>query len=393
MAFYPNHMLNSAYLIGAVNNRPSKEAIRQQYVGLKLLPWQEVPERNMVWDVMESENNLAGVYAPKDRATPGDDLSFGSVFANLVDVKASRMLDPWAVQSLRDPGMPSVYKAGGSAYAVQGIQQRLKDHFNKRLAWCNEVVDSQVEYFAMHALQGQVVWPPVDNDGNDITYPMPHWGDSALSINFPLPANQNQAVTTLTGHASRTGGGYAWSDATNADPLKDLRVIDEYMLKTLGITLKGGRILMSTVTLNKMIECTKILDWIAGSNKEQQGARTFVAEEDLKTFVKTKTGWTIETYDANWTFRTRSPGSNPTITRVDFLKEGKILILPAGEAVGNMATTLVKAEPGPSGKWVYGKFGWSKDEDEPPYGIKIGVEATAWPRFDYYDWFVLDTEN
>lgn len=391
MAFYPNHFLSTAYLIGAVNGKPSKQAIKQNYMGLQLLPWQQVPERQMVWDVMEAENNLAGFFAPKDRAVPGDDLLFSSTFANLVDVKASRMLDPWVVQNIRDPGMPSVYKAGGSAYAVQGIQQRLRQKFNADLADCNERVDSQIEYLAMHALQGSIVWPPVDNNGNAITYPMPHWGTSSISVNFPLPSAQNQAASTLSGYSSHTGGGYAWTNHSNADPLKDLRVIDEYMTKTLGIQMMGGRILMSTVVLNHMIECTNVLDWIAGSNKEQTGARGFVSKQDLVQFVETKLGWTIQTYDASWTYRTRSPGTKPTVTQVDFLKEGKIIILPPGETIGNMATTLVKAEPGASGKWVYGKFGWTKDEDEPPYAIKIGVECTAFPRFDYYDWFCLDT--
>lgn len=398
MAFYPNHFLSSAYLIGAVNGRPSKEAIRQNYIGLGLLPWDEVPERQVVWDVMESENNLAGVFAPKDQAVPGDDLLFSSVYANMIDVKASRMLESWAVQQLRDPGMPSVYKAGGAATAIKGMQQRLRDHFNKRLAWSNQVVDSQIEYFALHALQGNIVWPPVDNNGAAITYPMPHWNAKMpVNVTFPLPAGQNQAATTLagyvTGGSARSGGGAAWTDATNADPLKDLRVINEYVSKTLGIRLQGGRILMPTTVLNYMLECDNVLKWIAGTDYTQTGTRQYASEANLKAFIQTQVGWTIETYDAQWTFRTRSPGTKPTITRVDFLKDGYIIILPPGETMGHMMTAPLQSSPGASGTWVYGKMGWKYENPKPPFEIEVGVNVVAWPRFDFYDWFLMDCYN
>lgn len=394
MAVYPNDLLTPAYLIGAVNNRPSKEAIRQSYIGLELMPWEQVPERQVIWDTMYSENNLAGIYDARGQAIPGDEVLFSSMIANLVDVKASRNLESWSVQHLRDPGMPYVYKAGGSSNVVQGMQQRIKAHINKRLAWSNEAVDAQVEYFALHALQNSIVWPPVDGDGNAITGTnrMPHWNyDLSLSITFGLPANQNQAATTLSGYNSASGGGYAWSDATNADPILDLEVINEYMVKTLGIQMRGGRILMDSTVLRQMSRCTNILNWVVGVNKEQPGTREYADQGELRDLIKTRLGWDIQPYDAQWTYRNHSPGTKPTISRVNFLKEGKIIILPKGLTVGNMMTAPLESTPG--GAWVYGKMGWKWQDPKPPYDIELGVNAVTWPKFDNYDHFVFDTAN
>ncbi len=388
MAFYPNDMLTSAYLIGAVNARPSKEAIKQNYRGLQLLPLEEVPERRVIWDIMFSENNLAGVYDPRGQATPGDDVLFDQTQATLADVKASRMLEKWSLQILRDPGMPAVYKSGGSSNIVKGLQSRVADHINKRLAWCNEAVDAQLEYFAMQALQGSIVWPPVDNAGVAISAPMPHWNaDMALDIPFPLPAGQNQAATTLAGYNGRTGSGFIWKDASST-PFTDLEIAAEYMVKTFGTTLRGGTMYMSEVVLGYMSRNTSIVNWIAGVNKEQPGARGFADIESMKAAIKTQFGWTIETYDSQWTYRTKNPGTKATIQRIDFLTEGKILIMPPGGAVGSMMTAPQEAAP--NGQWVWGKMGWQYTAPKPPFDVEVGVNIVAWPKFEHTDYFLLD---
>lgn len=387
MALLPNDMLTAAYLIGAVNARPSREAIRQQYQGLSLLPWQEVPERNVIVDVMYSENNLAGFSDPRGQAIPGDDMLFSSMVSSLIDIKASRTLESWSIQQLRDAGMTAVYKAGGGSNTIQGMQGRLKDHINKALAWCNDAIDSQIEYIAMQALQGSVVWPPLDNTGSTIASPMPHWNSNmALNVPFPLPANQVQNATTLTGYNGRTGAGKNWKDA-DATPFDDLDIINEYMLKTFGINMRGGKMVMSSVTLNYLTRNTSIVNWLAGKNFEQPGARQFADLASLQNAITTQFGWTIQTYDSQWTYRSNNPGTKPTIQRIDFLKEGKVLIFPAGGPVGQMMTTQIEAT---DGSWVFGKMGWSYRNPTPPFDITLGVNATAWPRFDYYDWFVLD---
>jgi hypothetical protein len=39
--------------------------------------------------------------------------------------------------------------------------------------------------------------------------------------------------------------------------------------------------------------------------------------------------------------------------------------------------------------WVHRKMGWSKQFDEPPYPVKMGVNAAVWPKFMTYDWLTL----
>lgn len=391
MAFYPNDMLSAAYLVGAVNDKPSREAIRQQYIGERLLPMEEVPERQVIWDVMYATNNLASFKDPRGQTIPMSRKSFSTEIATLADIGTSMNLEKWALSILRDSGMPAVYRSGGSANAIKSMRQRVQNHINENVALCNDAVDSHMEYIRLHALQGSVVWPPVDASGNTISVPMAHWNaDMAVSVPFNLPSAQNQAATTLSGYSSRTGAAKAWTDAS-ATPFNDLDIINEYMIKTLGIPMTGGTIYMSQVVLGYMSRNTSIVKWIAGSNREQPGARGYAGVEEMKQAIKTQFGWNIETYDAQWTFETHNVGTKPTVNRVPFLTEGKIIIVPAGGPGGTLMTVPLETEP--NGEWRSGKVGWSYTDPKPPYDVEVGVNAAVWPRFTYYDWFVLDTYN
>lgn len=390
--FYPNDILTPTFLTGAIENRPTKEAIRQSYVGSKWLPFRDVDERKLSWDVMYSENNLAGVYGPKGQAIPGDDVLFSTVFANLIDVKASRHLDPTIVQQIRDPGMPAVYKAGGASHTVKSLQQRISRHVRERIAWCDDAVDSQIEYFAMQGLQGSIVWPPLDDSGTAISVPMPHWNaDMAVSVTFPLPALQNQAASTLAGYdagsGARSGGGFAWTNSS-ANPILDLEVINEYMVRTLGVNLRGGTIIMSETVLSRMAFLPNVIRWVAATDYSQDGAREFIDVGRIKSLIQSRLGWTIETYDAQWTFRTHVPTQKPTITRVSYMTEGKVLIFPPGGPVGNMATTWQETD---TGAWKTGKLAWDYRAPKPPFEVEVGVNLVGWPIFEHYDWFVLDS--
>ncbi len=391
MPVYPNNMLEPTYLIGAVNDKPSAEAIRGQYIGNRLFPWENTPERQFIWDVMYSENNLAGVYDERGDAIPGDEMLFSSMIGNLIDIKASRTLDSWTTRAMRDAGMPAVYKgAAGGSFLMSSIEARMKANINKLVADCNNRVDAQIEYFAMHALQNSVVWPPVDNAGAAITTPMESWNyKMTFTVPFGLPALQNQNVTTLTGYNGAVGGGVAWSTHATANPILDLDVVDEYMAKTKGIGMRGGTVIMDSTTLRHLAQCTNVLNWLVGTQYTQSSAPNFADPEQLRTVIKTKLGWNIEVYNAQWTFRGNNPGGKPTVQRVDFLHAGKVIILPnATSSVGSMMTTALESTPG--GAWVYGKMGWSYQNPKPPFDIQLGVNATAWPRCTSYDWFVLD---
>ncbi len=393
MPFYPNDMLSYTFLTRVVNEKPSKEAIKQSYVGTQLMPFREVPTRKLSWDVVFSENNLAGYYGPKGQAVPGDDILFSTVFANLIDIKASRELDPDQIMTMRGPGALTVFNAAAQVPELQAKVQLEQRHVAERLDWCNSAVDSQVEYTIWQLLStGQVMWPPLDSAGAAITSPMPHWNaNQRLRVVFPMRNEFKQKASTLVGYNGRvnTTGRVAWTNAA-ADIIQDLEIILELVLETTGVSMEGATVWMSRTLLSKLAFNSTLLTWIAGSNKEQQGARQFASVGEIKTFLETKLGWKIQTYDAHWTYRQDTPNSKPTIHRVPFMGRGKVVIIPQGMDLGYMATTFLKQG---DGNYRSGKYAWSYEQPKPPHEMELGVNVVAWPVVEQYDWFILDADS
>lgn len=379
MAYYPNDILTPHFLTGAIEERPTRESMRQRYMGLELLPMRTVPERRLVWESIAAENNLAGFYGTKGEPVPGDDVMFASHYANLIDLMATRHLDHDVINSVRAPGMTAVYRQGGAAQPIQGLRQRFENHINSRLAWCDDAIDAQVEYMIMKALaDGTVVWPPTTAAGAAISPAMPHWNASmAVSISFPIDSNFQQNATTLTGHNSRAGTRVAWNSALGTqDIVKDLEVIAEYMVERKGINADDMLVIMSRSTLSHVATAAKTLDWIRGESWEESDK--FVDLKRLKEFIKTRLGFEIRLYDAQWTYQANFDAAPPTINRVKFLKEGKVIILPKSEmgGLGYLATTYHKDG---AGNFTAGKYTWFHEDDEPPFSTRLGVGMVGWP--------------
>lgn len=387
MAIYPNDMLSPTFLMGAIQERPSRNAIKQNYIGETLFPRKDVPERRLMWDSMVSENNLAGFYAPKGSAVPGSDLMFATHFADLVDVKASRYLDADLIAKVRDPGMPAVIKAAGDSFTVKGIMERVNSHVRDNLSWCDDAVDAQLEYMALGAITGSIVWPPKDANGVSIVDPMPHWNpEMELSVTFPLRAEFQQDASTLTGYKSRTGGGYAWTNAS-ADPIKDLEVIAEFMVEQVGIDPFGAKIIMSRSTLSRIAFLPNILRWLTGATSASvlnaESTPQYADVSTVKNFIQTRLGYDIVTYDAQWTYRTLNKTTGvETVNRVKFLQEGKVIILPKGFDLGFMAMAPHETQ---AGNWVTGKSAWYWQNDKPPIMREMGVNIVAFPVINYPD--------
>lgn len=385
MAVYPNDMLSPTFLMGAIQTRPERMAIRQNYIGDRLFPVRAVPERRLMWDSLVSENNLAGFYSPKGHAIPGSDLPFATHFADLIDVKASRYVDADIVGKVRDAGFAAVVKNAGDSYAIKGIADRVSEHVRTSLAWCDDAVDAQLEYMAMGAIQGQILWPPRDANGNGIPDPMPHWNvDMELTVNFGLNSNFNQNASTLTGYKGRTGGGFAWTNAS-ADPIKDLEVIAEYMVEETGIDPYGAQIIMSRSTLSRIAFLPNILRFVTGL--VSTGVNNSVANPPyadigtVKNFIQTKLGYEIVLYDAQWTYRTLNKATGvENVNRVKFLKEGKVIILPKGFNVGFMAQAPHETQ---AGTWVTGKAAWYHQSQKPPIEREMGVNVVSFPIVTY----------
>lgn len=393
MAVYPNDMLTPKFLMGAIQERPERNAIRQGYIGNTLFPARDVPERRLMWDSMASENNLAGFYAPMGQAIPGSDVMFATHFADLIDIKASRYLDSDIVGKVRDPGMPAIIKAAGDSFVVKGIQERVNSHVRDNLAWCDDAVDAQMEYMALQAIQGSLVWPPKDADGNAITDAMPHWNaKQTVGVNFPLEPTFIQNASTLTGYKSRTGGAYAWTNA-NADPIKDLELINEYMTETTGVSSYNAKIIMSRSTLSRIAFLPNVLRWLTGMTTSVLNAEStpeYADVQAVKNFIQTRLGYQIMLYDAQWTYRSLNKTTGvETIRRVKFLKEGKAIIIPNQAQLGFMAMAPHETQ---DQSWVTGKAAWVWASDKPPITREMGVNVVAFPVIQYpKEIFVLDT--
>lgn len=385
MAFYPNDMLTPTFLMGAIQTRPERAAIRQNYIGDRLFPVRAVPERRLMWDSLVSENNLAGFSSPKGHAIPGSDMPFATHFADLIDVKASRYLDADIVGKVRDAGFAAVVKNAGDSYAIRGIAERVASHVRDNLAWCDDAVDAQLEYMAVGAIQGQILWPPRDANGNGIPNPMPHWNaDMELTVNFPLNANFRQNVSTLTGYKGRTGGGFVWTN-DSADPIKDLEVIAEFMVEETGIDPYGAQLIMSRSTLSRIAFLPNVLRFVTGL--VSVGVNNSVANPPyadigtVKNFIQTKLGYEIVLYDSQWTYRTLNTSTGvETVNRVKFLKEGKVIILPKSFNVGFMAQAPHETQ---AGTWVTGKAAWYYQSPKPPVEREMGVNVVSFPIVTY----------
>lgn len=375
---YPNDMLSPTFLMGAIQERPERNAIKQKYIGEMLFPRREVPERRLMWDSLVTENNLAGFYSVKGHAIPGDDTMFKTHFADLIDVKASRYLDPDIVSKIRDAGMTAVIKNAGDSFTIRGIQQRVQEHVSNNLAWCDDAVDAQLEYMAVNAMLGTLEWPPKDADGNTIADPMPHWNpDLKVTVNWPLKAEFVQNASTLVGYKSRVGGGDAWNAASGSDPILDLEVIAELFVEEKGLDPSNALIIMSRATLSRLAFNDKILQWILGANHVQTGAREYVDVADVKSYIQTKLGYEIMLYDAQWTYKTLNKNTGvETVRRVKFLPEGKLIFLPKDSKPGFMAMAPHETQ---DGSFRSGKIPWVYRQPLPPYERQMGVNLVAFP--------------
>lgn len=392
MAVYPNDMLSPMFLMGAIEKRPNRAAQKQRYIGSSLFPLAEVPERKLTWDVVYSENNLAGFYDPKGQAVPGDDVLFSQAFANLIDIKASRNLDPDIANAIRSPGALALYRAGSNDPFMMARQANERKHLQQSIAWCDDAIDAQLEYMAMQvASTGQLLWPPRDQNGNVISIPMPHWNAAMpLALVFPMESWKKQQASSLVGWNGRVNatGRVPWTNPA-ADIIQDLEIISELFLRQTGLSMRGGRVIMSEMMLSRLAFNTTVIAWVAGSNKEQPNARQYVDIAEIKSLIQTKLGWNIELYDAQWTWRESVAGTQPTINPVSFMNPNKVIIIPSGVTnLGEMGTTFLRRA---DGTYASGKYPWSYETPKPPHEMEVGVNMVSFPIIrDGYNWMIYD---
>jgi hypothetical protein len=356
---FPNP-LSIHYILGAIDARPTSYT-RQGFIGRKILPEKVVGGDSLTWDIVTAENGLAGIYAVGGRPVPGSDMLYSQAFANLVNLGAARYINRNTVKILRDPGMPNI-----RSVAERSAATKAREAVNKAIEWCDDRVETLIEYLATSALQGQIDWPPPGLTSQ------PEWGNATFQLTLPFRSEFKQAATTLTGYDSRTGGATSWKEASS-DPVKDLEVIGEYITETTGLAARGSTIVCSSGVLSYLTQNTKLVNRITGTD---QGIR-FLDLKTFKDFMAENLGYKFVEYDAQYTYRTNiDSDSGPTINAVRFLPRGRCLILPPGEAFGNMVTT---ESAGPGDQYYTGKFPWLVTDDEPPFETRLGIAGMFFP--------------
>lgn len=399
-ALNPLNWLTQKFLWEILAQQPdeSRRGFRQRYLTEEnFAPDENVWTREVLVQRTKAQNPLAGLYSPKGEALAATDVGYDQMLMTIQDVKAMRYIDPDLYREMVEVGELAVFNAGNTQLAKAKSSTILKK-LTEYMQFCNDQVDNSREYLLIKALEGQIVWPPVDDDGNTISNPPDYWNGTQFSGTWPYPleADKVQSITGLVDKdnafasaAIRT----VWSDA-DADVLGAMRTINELMLEKYAVDLTGGTILMPTSTRNLLMVNTGILEWLAGTNKEQAGARRFMSDVELKAVLSQFGDMTIRRYDSFWTYET-VPGissANTTTTKVKFLSPGKIILMPPGGVGAKMGTVPLQTAPGKNAPWKPGKFTWTWEGSKPNYTKQVGVNAVYWPLFSggHYPWFVLD---
>lgn len=399
-ALNPLNWLVQKFLWRIVERQPddSRRGFRQRYLTVEnFAPFENVWTREVLVQRSKAQNPLAGFYSPKGEALPATDIGYDQMLMALQDVKATRYLDPDLYREMVEIGELAVFNAGNTQMAKAKSATALKK-LTEFMRFCNDQVDTSMEYLLVKALEGQIVWPPVDDGGDAIASPPDYWNGTQYSGTWPYPleADKIQDITGLVdkdGSFASTDIRTVWTDAS-ADILGALRTINELMIEKYAVDLDGGTILMPTTTKNLLKVNTGVVEWLAGANKEQPGARRFMSDNELETVLQQFGDMTIRKYDSFWTYDS-TPGissADTTVTKVKFLTPGKIILMPRGGVGAKMGTVPLQTAAGRNAPWKPGKFTWFYENPKPNFEKQVGVNVVAWPLFEsgHYPWFVLD---
>lgn len=384
MAINPMYLLEPMYLMGVIKERQDFGLERPKYIGKSYFPEQDVAEQTVVWESIRSTNRLAGVYSAKGKPVPGDELGFSSHFARLVWIKAAKVLDPQIVQAVRDPGMAALYASGGPIpFAVESVAERVAAKMKVNAAYIDDQIQATKEYFMLQAMQGELIWPPLDASGNVIATPMPEWNaEERIYIKWGFTPEFKQSVDNLVGVpampglANRTGTNKFWNKA-DADPRHDLEVINDLMLELKNVDADNAELIMSRKVLSYMAELANVQRWIVGVNYESVMAGMAADISKLKERIKTQFGYDIRLYDAKWTYTSGVDASGKEVEKsVRFLPANKMLVVPKGETLGTLAQARHENQ---DGNWVFGDVVWVYTEPRAPRTREVEMDNVVFP--------------
>lgn len=399
----PTQWITPTFLWNIVEQRPNegRRGFRQSYMQSSMCPFEDVGSRHVLLQRSKEQNPLAGLYSPKGEAIPATDLGYDQIMMTMQDVKAMRYLDADIWQTIVEIGELAVSSAASSAVFKRNAQTVMK-HLTRLMNFCDDQVDTTLEYLFMQVLsEGSITWPPTNDAGSTISSPPDYLNSANYSGTWPYPieADKNQDITTLVDYEGSNPGANirkVWTDST-ADILGALRTIRTLMLEKYAIDMDGATMIMSSVDRDLMLNNTALLNFLAGANKEQPGARTFMSDNELRSALSTVGDMQLKTYNSFWTYEATPtlPGQDSTTTRVKFLKPGKVIFIPKSGINAKMGTVRLQTGPGSNAPWRAGKIAWSYENPKPNFEKQVGVNVVSWPLFPsgHYDWFILDVLN
>lgn len=382
MPKYPNE-LTTRFLDGVLQERPTKEWLAKQYIGLGLMPFKSVSDYELSWDVIRSANRIAGIYAMDGTPIPGDDPSFYQRMANVINIMAARRLDEQTVMTFREPGELAL-----KSRIIQGKREKAMRLLRKKIRNADDEVDTTIEYLITQTLQGSITWPPVDDAGAAITPAPAYWGNTAgFTLDLGFRSEFVQDIDSLSGFNARAGGGQNWQHP-DADPLLDFFVIQELMTEVGNFNAYGSVAYMSNSALSWMATRPNVIRWYLGWPAGASGSTApanptgvkFVDYQKLQNHIQTALGFEIRLYDSKWTYETNVDStSGVTENSVRFLPINKMFIVPPGALNADDAYFATAPISGPNDAYKTGKQTWSDKQTKPPWSWEIGVQLKGFP--------------
>lgn len=406
--------LNTYYMWDVVETLPTKSYRKGLHIGQRFLPAKEFGSYHVLWEEIQDFSPIAGFYSMTDLADPMHDLPWKSVQTDFLHSASRWVIKPQDLMFFRMPAQPAVSSQFyGTGPAANNFRERDAETVRRRTEQMVEAVDNLNEYMIIKALLGRLVWPPRDNQGNEIALvdrPV-YWGRQALNMPYAFLAADavnghgsfNQAATTLAGVANGvTAQGIAWNvdtgvAATSANIIRDFSVIKSLMKKRKGLAAGGLHAIMSQEVLDWQTWNTNVLDWLLGRQRDVK----FTTPEEVTQAVQSKwSGFTIETYDSQ--FEWVDPGdmnqNEPTIYMQEFMPIGNVLILPKPDYVGmgwlGYAPCPFLADSADLLQWTNGRYFWRDFQTKPPFRREMGMGQFAFPLMKNLDKrFLLDAWN
>jgi hypothetical protein len=356
-------------------------------IAQEFLPIKDYKTYRIMWEKVRDYAPIAGAYALEDLPDTLDELDFQTFQSDVLHWGTRMTLSAKQLMFLRYAGQSNIVNASdpyGQGPAADEQRSRDAEKIAKYTRYMNTALDNVIEYIGMWALQGLILWPPLNENGVALAAADVPLSMGKLKINHEIPfllasggdGSFHQAASALlglSGGVSATGA--AWN-TSSANMIVDMSVILDLIRTKMRMEPSTLLMLMDSRVMHHLSSQTAHLDWILGTNRD----RDFLTVTDLRDFIKSKFEWTIRFYNSAWEYVLQRDWdtTNPTIHTVQFMPAGTVMIIPQPQVqrMGNIATAPA---PGPAHQWLGGKYMWTDRDIKPPWKTEMGMGGYWWP--------------